>query len=490
VRPSKALARDGGTAINEDAFDASFSEANGTVTKTVNLAGGGIVVADVVDPSVLTGDTYSVNFYAVDLSDDPEHPEIATNYDIVNGSGEKVFDGAEAVSSFGHVAPQGDDVFVADGLSWTISGPAPAAYDIDGTEAWAFVQVEPADEACGANAVSTFGCAEVGGNWVYGSYSGAADWIMYHAGTGPEGSLPAFAPNDYEIRVTEEGSYGYFPFSSGNAIWVPFEAWHIGPTGLFGVNDPADDIQLIPNIFSDGGGECFFGFGEGPDPFGIGFSDFTDRIYAYYPVNNDYAAWEAAIKPLVDAHPDGCPTSPETDEPSNLIDFGPGRPLQRIIFIMDPTSPNYRDEMIPVGNVVRFLTTKPHLPGESFAVNTSGFEVKTQDAESAQDALDALAIVPNPYKGASDYELSNLSDIVRFTNMPQNATIRVFTLSGTLVKTINKSGPSTSLDWDLTTEEDLPLASGMYLVHVEVPDVGEKVIKFGVVKKRVQLDLL
>ncbi|MGA7306397.1 MAG: hypothetical protein WBW88_16075, partial [Rhodothermales bacterium] len=59
-----------------------------------------------------------------------------------------------------------------------------------------------------------------------------------------------------------------------------------------------------------------------------------------------------------------------------------------------------------------------------------------------------------------------------------------------LVKTLNKSGPSTSLDWDLTTEEGLPVASGMYLVYVEVPGVGDKVIKFGVVKKRIQLDLL
>ena len=68
---------------------------------------------------------------------------------------------------------------------------------------------------------------------------------------------------DYEIRATEAGSYGYFNFSSGNVIWVPFETWDIGPTGLFGVNDPSNDEQLIPVLFSDGGGECFFGFGEG-----------------------------------------------------------------------------------------------------------------------------------------------------------------------------------------------------------------------------------
>lgn len=494
VRPSKQLARSGGTVINEDAFGTSFSEANGTVTKVGK--GGGLVEARVVDPANLTGDTYKVNFYSVDIGPDPEHPEPVTNYDIVNSAGVKIFDGATAISSFGHQAPQGNDILVADGLSWTVSGPQPAAFDIDGSEAWAFIQIAGpgAPDACEPGAVSTFGCAQVGGNWVYGSFNGSAEWVMYHQGAGPEQTLPFFAPQDYEIRVTEGGSYAYFNFTSGNVIWVPFETWDIGPTGPFGVNDPSDDEKMIPVLFSDNGGECFFGFGEIPtDPFGLNWP-VTDRVYAYYVhPGQTYDEWEAAVKPLVDAHPDGCPTSPETDGPADTYVDGsrPGtRPLQRLIWMMDPTSPNYRDEMIPVGNVIRFLTTKPNLPGDVFTVNTAGFQPKRQDANAAQEALDALAIVPNPYKGASDYELTNLSDVVRFTNMPQNATIRVFTLAGTLVKTITKSGPSTSLDWDLTTEEDLPLASGMYLVHVEVPGVGEKVIKFGVVKKRIQLDLL
>jgi len=34
------------------------------------------------------------------------------------------------------------------------------------------------------------------------------------------------------------------------------------------------------------------------------------------------------------------------------------------------------------------------------------------------------------------------------------------------------------------------MASGMYLVHVDAPELNaEKVIKFGFIKKRIQLDL-
>ena len=65
------------------------------------------------------------------------------------------------------------------------------------------------------------------------------------------------------------------------------------------------------------------------------------------------------------------------------------------------------------------------------------------------------------------------------------------TLSGTLIKVIEKRDPDTNfVNWDLQTDEALPIASGMYLIHIEIPGVGEKVLKFGVIKKRIQLDLL
>ncbi len=194
--------------------------------------------------------------------------------------------------------------------------------------------------------------------------------------------------------------------------------------------------------------------------------------------------WEAAIKPLVDSHPDACPTAPETDDAADLIDFDRNRPLQRIIFMMDPTDPNYRDEMIPVGNVIWFLTTETHFPGDFYTVNTEGYAVQTGVAEVAREALDLIAMVPNPYMGISDYELSREQDVVRFTNMPQIATIRVFTVSGTLVWIHHKDGLATSVDWNLANDFGRDLASGVYLVHIEAPGIGERVLKLGVVKKR------
>ena len=184
---------------------------------------------------------------------------------------------------------------------------------------------------------------------------------------------------------------------------MPVEVWDIGPTGPFNTNDPADDVQLIVNIFSDSGGECHFGYGEGE----MFSRQFSDRIYGYYPTTT-YAEYEALMKPLVDSDPNGCPTDPATAEASDLIDFGRGRPIQREVFI-DNTG-GAKDVADLVGVVVRFLTTKPNLPGDVFTLSTEGLGAQAPDVTTQQARLDEIGIVPNPYKGASSYEVSQLID--------------------------------------------------------------------------------
>ncbi len=48
---------------------------------------------------------------------------------------------------------------------------------------------------------------------------------------------------------------------------------------------------------------------------------------------------------------------------------------------------------------------------------------------------------------------------------------------GKLIKTFKKSNPLTFQDWLLVNESGIPIASGVYLIHVDVPDVGERIIK-------------
>ena len=41
----------------------------------------------------------------------------------------------------------------------------------------------------------------------------------------------------------------------------------------------------------------------------------------------------------------------------------------------------------------------------------------------------------------------------------------------------------TSQNWDLNNQAGIPIASGLYIIHVDVPGVGEKTLKwFGVMR--------
>lgn len=118
-----------------------------------------------------------------------------------------------------------------------------------------------------------------------------------------------------------------------------------------------------------------------------------------------------------------------------------------------------------------------------YTFNTAEIETHKGDGETAKNALDLINIVPNPYYAYSAYEKRALENIVKITNLPEKCTISIYTLNGTLIRKFNKSDPKTSLDWDLKNQARVPIAGGMYIIYVNVPDVGEKTLKwFGVLR--------
>ena len=463
-----------------------------SMVTVVNQRGGGFVEATVVDPTAVTGDMYEVRFVQVtddnDTPDDDSDDTTVTTYNIVNTStGEVVINGEENFERTGNALPQGSNIAVVDGISFTVSGPEPAVLLTPGGS-FAYVEVQNADgtPVCGPDAASTGSCDffDNNANLVWHSFDSIGYYYFSEAGgtaTGSDPNLPLYAPQDFEIRFTEEGSLGAYLFQPPyNVIRVPFEVWAIGPTGT-GANDPSDDVQLIPYFFADNGGTCDFNIDEIPDgeaTFG-GFVE-SDRIYAYFPANS-YDEFEETFASQVESAPDGC--FPAGDQ--GAVFFGSGaRPIQRQVF----GSPAGGPELPRTGTIVRMLTTKPNLPGDVFSVSTAGAQLAEGSEQDAVDAVENIQVVPNPYMGTSTYETGNLSRVVRFTNLPEEtATIRIYTVAGSLVKTLRKEGPSRSLDWNLETENNLPVASGMYLVHVEIAGVGEKVLKLGVVQRRTQI---
>jgi hypothetical protein len=120
-----------------------------------------------------------------------------------------------------------------------------------------------------------------------------------------------------------------------------------------------------------------------------------------------------------------------------------------------------------------------------YKLSTRGLEPTFNDARLYQSILDNINIVPNPYYASSLYEGHALETMVKIINLPTDlkngapVTISIYTVSGILVRTLTKGDSETSyVNWDLKNYANIPIASGVYIIHVNCPGIGERMLKF------------
>jgi hypothetical protein len=124
-----------------------------------------------------------------------------------------------------------------------------------------------------------------------------------------------------------------------------------------------------------------------------------------------------------------------------------------------------------------------------YTFSLDGLEAELNKTSVVSDALNNIRVVPNPYYAYSEYETDKNDFQVKITNLPRKCKVRIYTLNGVLVREFEKDDDSiTYLNWDLKNHARIPIASGMYLVHVEVPEVGEIVLKWFGAMRPVDLD--
>ncbi len=135
-----------------------------------------------------------------------------------------------------------------------------------------------------------------------------------------------------------------------------------------------------------------------------------------------------------------------------------------------------------------------------YTFNTSDIFTEIGNDDKLKSALDLINVVPNPYYGYSTYEKSRIDNKMRITNLPNKCKIKIFTLNGTLIRTFDRdvadqedvsitsgefirSKRLSYLEWDLKNQSGITVASGLYIIHIDVPGVGEKILKwFGVMR--------
>ncbi len=201
---------------------------------------------------------------------------------------------------------------------------------------------------------------------------------------------------------------------------------------------------------------------------------------------------------------------------TNLKNVGTSVPLHRAAYanfqwvglpMVNPNSGmlSAKDGLIPTTTRLRFRVDRPYMPYVAVDTNTAFAKVgttvtpgqaanpyytfstkeqapaKLSDTSDRNKLITRIYAVPNPYYGYSGYEKagSRFDTKVRIINLPAKATVRIYSLDGTLVRSLSKSDAGTSyLDWDIRNTAGLPIASGMYLIHVNAEGIGETVIKW------------
>lgn len=112
---------------------------------------------------------------------------------------------------------------------------------------------------------------------------------------------------------------------------------------------------------------------------------------------------------------------------------------------------------------------------------------QTGSADMLTSVLDLINVVPNPYNAYSEYERNRLDTRIKITNLPERCKIKIYNSQGKLIKSFDKDSPDTYLDWLLINHKGIPVASGVYLIHIEVPDIGEVVLKSFITMRQVDL---
>ncbi len=156
---------------------------------------------------------------------------------------------------------------------------------------------------------------------------------------------------------------------------------------------------------------------------------------------------------------------------------------------------SWKDGLVPTKTSIRIRVTRPYnyyKPQADQVLRNNGFPLykfttngvapsKLSDAShpfntDSKALLDRINLVPNPYYAYSGYETGRLDTRMKIINLPASATVKIYTTDGTLIKTILKADKgSTFVDWDIKNDKGVPVASGMYLIHVKImTDQGEK----------------
>jgi hypothetical protein len=455
-----------------------------TIVVTHTGVSDGQVRVSVYDPLLLTGDAYTVTFDTNATGQLFWRLRNTTDNVIVldsqyNTSGDSTFIPVEGMFiTVQGTSGQFKDFQTAANGAGPLTPPGSAAATFQGFPASAG---DPDDDQQVGDGHWLIHTGDNGGTADGGSRGGFTAFLSRCTRDG--GNNGEIGIYDYEIRFTASSGLAWNAFTDEATVNVPFELWNIG---IGTPDNAADDFRLVPwlNDVAEDGQFSLESFGcSSCDSSGGGYEHsasggsndpYTDWIYWMRPddVTPGQAGYNAAAAELTGGTYDGS-REHEVFARMVLVNWNGG------------IVPPFNQAMPEEGTVFRIVTQKPITQDDVFAFSTTA---PSRVTSSANDPLKNVRAVPNPYYLYSDrYDSDVFNRQLKFSNLPEVCTIKIYNLAGDLVDVIEKNSTDSYAVWDIETSENIPIASGVYLFVVDGGALGQKVGKVAVFVEAEQL---
>jgi hypothetical protein len=168
---------------------------------------------------------------------------------------------------------------------------------------------------------------------------------------------------------------------------------------------------------------------------------------------------------------------------------GASSPMVTWLVQIDTTGPGGAAGVIPprAGDIYDAILSIPLGSDDSFSFTVSGERIDA--AVAARDYVSKPYVVPNPYVGAASFEPERYAVTgrgerrIEFRGIPVGSTIRIYTVAGYLVQTLHHDGSTDAMvPWNLRTKDNLDVAPGLYMFHVEANAFDAFTGKFAIVR--------
>ncbi|UCH09300.1 MAG: fibronectin type III domain-containing protein [Fidelibacterota bacterium] len=138
------------------------------------------------------------------------------------------------------------------------------------------------------------------------------------------------------------------------------------------------------------------------------------------------------------------------------------------IATVDGSTTSYEDTDVSRGDAYHYAVTAVDDQGLESSKYANRSEVAAYSFAPGRADADSVRIIPNPYiVRAGDFNFAGDDNKLLFVNLPAYCTLRIYTATGDLIKTIEHSSGSADESWDQVTKANQLVASGVYILQVD-----------------------